>query len=128
MDREDMPKGIQHMAHYYGDIVRKLFVVGGVIMVLALPFYPALLPIPTFFSVLLIVVIAVAAGLTNPTQSAVMAFNTGVALVALIVFEYRAVTAYGEEPVLFLIAQSLALIFFVATYFSTKTVRGSMVH
>lgn len=81
---------------------------------------------PTFLSVLIILIIAVAAGATNPLQKPVMVFDVGVSLVAFILFEYRSVQAYGVENTFFLIAQSLALIFFIATYFSIKTLRGEL--
>lgn len=112
--------------HYYGDIVRQLFIAGGVVMVLTLPFYKNVLPVPTFIAVLAIIIIDIAAGLTNPRQPWVMKLDLGISLIAATVFEYHAVTGYESqlEP-LFWITQGLAVIFFFALYFSIKSARGA---
>jgi len=115
--------------HYYGDTVRRLFVLGGLIMILTLPFFTNLLPVPLFISILAIVVVAIVAGATNPLQKSVAWFNLVTAAVAFLVFEYYAVDAYmmySADSVLFFTNQILALIFFFAVYFSTKTLRGKL--
>lgn len=113
------------LPHYYGDIVRKLFLWGGLIMLLTLPFFNQFLPVPAFVSMLAILVIGLVAGFTNPLQRWVMFLDIVVALVGLIAFEYHAVSQYSVIPLLlFLIDQLLAVIFFFALYFSTKTLRG----
>ncbi|MEK7630987.1 MAG: hypothetical protein AAB417_03085 [Patescibacteria group bacterium] len=116
----------KYAGHYYGDVVRQLFIAGGVIMVLTLPFYKYILSVPSFIMVLAIVIIDVAAGLTNPRQAWVMKLDLGISLIAATVFEYHAVTGYETqtEP-LFWITQGLAVIFFFALYFSIKSVRGA---
>lgn len=117
----------KYAGHYYGDIVRQLFIAGGVIMVLTLPFYKYVIPVPSFVAVLAIVIIDIAAGLTNPRQLWVMKLDLGISLMAAIVFEYHAVTGYETqtEP-LFWITQGLAVIFFFALYFSIKSTRGAL--
>ena len=72
--------------------------------------------------------ISILAGLTNPVQTYVMILNLVVSVFAIIVFEHHAVTQFVVIPtLLFMIDQVLALIFLVAVYYSTKTLRGVMV-
>ena len=113
------------LPHYYGDIVRKLFLLGGLIMLLALPFFNQFLPVPAFVSMLAVLVIGVIAGFTNPLQRWVMLIDIIVSLIGLAAFEYHAISQYNDIPILlFGIDQLLAIIFFFALYFSTKTLRG----
>ncbi len=114
------------LPHYYGDTVRKLFLVAGIIMLVTLPFFSKSLPQPLFISLLAIVVITTFAGFTSPRSFFIVILNALVSLIALLFFEYYAViSASGgiDEP-LFLINQILALISFFALYYSLKTVRG----
>ncbi|MEK7649459.1 MAG: hypothetical protein AAB367_00645 [Patescibacteria group bacterium] len=116
----------KYSGHYYGDIVRQLFVAAGVIMVLTLPFYKYILPVPSLIAVLAIIIVDVAAGLTNPRQAWVMKLDLGISLIAATVFEYHAVTGYASQlDPLFWITQGLAVIFFFALYFSIKSTRGA---
>ncbi|MEK7576851.1 MAG: hypothetical protein AAB482_04130 [Patescibacteria group bacterium] len=113
------------MSHYYGNIIRRLFIVAGIVMLVGNSWLKVLLPVPTFISVLAILLVGIAAGITNPLQKWAMMLNAGIASVLFVVFEYRAIIKYNEvnDP-LFLITEGLAIIFFFALYYSTKTVRA----
>ena len=114
--------------HYYGNIVRTLFLIGAVIMLTTLPFFSTFLVLPAIFSIGALLAISILAGLTNPVQTYVMILNLVVSVFAIIVFEHHAVTQFVVIPtLLFMIDQVLALIFLVAVYYSTKTLRGVMV-
>ena len=110
--------------HYYGDNVRRLFFAGGIVMIITLPFFKYLLPVPVFASVLTMVVIGLAAGLTNPKQRSVIIADVIISAVAFVAFEYQAVIGLGDgtDP-LFFINQALAIIFFIAFYLSIKSLR-----
>ena len=117
------------IGHYYGDLIRRLFIAGGSIMILTLPFFKEIIPIPIFFSIFSIVIIGVFAGLTNPRQKWVNILNAIISAVAFVTFEYFAVNIYtlsGDylKDLFFWTNQTLAIIFFVALYFGAKTVRG----
>ncbi len=113
------------LSHYYGDIVRALFLIGGIVMMLALPFFKNLIPAPYFVSIFALVVIATTAGLTAPSRRWTMRLNLFVSFLGFAVFEYFAVTQYGEvDPALFLTNQLLAFVFFFSFYYSVKTSRG----
>src|SRR3989344_614495 len=115
--------------HYYGDIVRKLFLVGGATMLVILPFLRFFIPFPIFVSILAILVVGFFAGVIVPTQRWAIIMNACVGAFAFVAFEYYAVDAYGKgNEVFFLANQFLAIDFFVAFYFAIKTVRGSFVH
>lgn len=112
-------------SHYYGDTVRQLFVVAGLLMLASGPFFRSALPVPAFVSVLAVLLVGLAAGLINPRQLWTIGLNTVVALVGFVVFEYYALMAYGGVSILFFwVNQILALIFFIALYLSTKTLRS----
>ena len=116
------------LPHYYGDIVRKLFMAAGVIMLISLPFFREFLPVPTLLSLAAILIVSIVAGLTNPMQRWVMALDSFTALVGLFAFEYYAISRYGDIPwLLFGTDQLLAIIFFFALYYSVKTFRGTLV-
>ncbi|KND48493.1 MAG: hypothetical protein AB200_02045 [Parcubacteria bacterium C7867-005] len=113
--------------HYYGDKVRSLLIGAGIIMILTMPFFSGLLPKPAFFSILAVLLLVVLSGLISPAQKVLVALTTLVSAGAFIAFEYYAVSAsqmYGSGSPFFLVNQLLALIFLLATYFGTKSIRG----
>ncbi len=110
--------------HYYGDLVRKLFIASAVAMLVFLPFYDYKIPVPYTVSIFVIVVLGVIAGVTNPLQKWVIVVNNIIAACGVAVFEYMAVNNYDIKSLFFWVNQALALTFLVALYFSTKTFRG----
>lgn len=116
--------------HYYGDVVRFLFLLAAVIMLITLPFLNPNLPVPLILSILIILTIGLVAGVTNPLQKSTSAITTGISSIALVVFEYYAVTTYLASSftnLLFIVNQILALIFLFALYYSTKTLRAKLI-
>src|SRR3989338_1746568 len=93
--------------HYYGDKVRTLFIIGGLIMLASYPFFSSLINAPMPIAILACLALAVFGGLMNPEQKWVIFLNTVIPLVAF-----------------FWVNQVLALIFFFAAYLSTKSLRG----
>lgn len=115
-------------AHYYGDMVRALFLSGAVLMLVSLPFFTNLIPVPATLAILIILAIGTIAGLTNPRQKLVMILNVSISTIAFMIFEYYATVAFRSYSLsnFFLLNQTLALIFFVAFYYSIKSLRGSL--
>lgn len=109
---------------YYGDNIRRLFFAGGVLMIITLPFFNYLLPLPVFGSVLAMLIIGLAAGLTNPRQKSVIIGDVIISAIAFLAFEYHAATGLGNggDP-LFFINQALAILFFISFYLSIKSLR-----
>ncbi|MEK7094472.1 MAG: hypothetical protein AAB903_03995 [Patescibacteria group bacterium] len=117
--------------HYYGDTVRRLFVLAALVMVVTLPFFVKQIEQPLIVTIGAILIIGVAAGLTSPRNPWTAMFNILVAVGGVIAFEWRAVEWYarsGDADSFFWITQLLAVIFLLALYFGLKTMRrvGSM--
>lgn len=118
-----------NVAHYYGDEERVLFLLGGVLMLITLPFVHTIVPFSLYISVVTILILSAIAGMTNPQQRWVNMLNTCIALGGTGVFEYYAVTTNWSiltlNTFIFFIAnQLLAVIFLLASYFCVKTLRG----
>ncbi len=125
-----MPELRRRIPHYYGDSVRVFFVLGAVLILILLPFYPDDIFISTPAALIAIVIFTCAAGLTNPRHAWTWALNMIIASLAVILFGYSAILSYIKysafEP-LFWANQALALNFLLALYFAIKTIRGMMV-
>lgn len=110
--------------HYHGDIVRKLFVAAGVILLVALPIFSELLPISTISLIVAIVVMIFFAALTNPKLRWTNIIDVLIATVGVVVFEFLAVVNYAIDGMSFIASQALALIFLFALYYSARTARA----
>lgn len=121
--------GLNKFPHYYGDIVRILFFIAGILMILSLPLLNGFVPVSLHISIFSILILIFIAGLTNPAQKWVSIVDTLISSVGFVVFEYFAVITFsgGEDFLFFLINQTLAVLFLFAFYFATKTVRGFIV-
>lgn len=116
--------------HYYGDQVRRFFILGALYISVAIFFFPDFVDqAPVAFIIALVILIALAAGLTNPKQSFTAMLNMALAAALFALFQYEAVYGYqtNVELGLSIIRQGAAIIFLIALYFATKTVRGLMV-
>lgn len=118
------------LAHYYGHIVRYLFLAAAVLMIITLPLFYKYLNVPIIFSVFAIAVLGIAAGLTNPKQISSAIVNFVVSCFGFIIFGYVAVKAYenitGDDKYI-ITTVALALIFLFSIYFSMKTLRAELI-
>jgi hypothetical protein len=115
--------------HYYGDIVRYLFLAAGILMLLTLPMFQGFIGLPVIFSILAIAGLGIAAGLTNPQQFISAAVNFSFSVIGFVTFAYSSVASYQsmESTDKFLLTNViLAAIFLFALYFSMKTLRAQM--
>jgi hypothetical protein len=119
---------LSKVPHYYGDLVRGFYIAGGIIMLLGLPFYADKTKIAFGVSLVAILVLVLLASLTNPRQKWVAILNVTFSAAAFLAFEYTAVSQGSLQDAFysgfFWISQLLALDFFLATYYSGKTLRG----
>lgn len=137
MTIRDFPNGQEvrtYIPHYYGDLVRAMFIVAAVAMLITFPFFTELIAIPTLISPATIIALAIVAGLMNPRQKWVLVFNAVVSVIAFLILEYHAYFAFTQldrlvtvNVAFFWVSQVLAVLFFFATYLSVKTVRGRYV-
>lgn len=121
--------------HYYGDSVRTLFILGGLIMIVSYPFFSSFIKAPIAFSIIGVIVLAIFGGLMNPVQKWIMVVNTIISVAAFAIFEYAAVYTYLNLPptqdvyiAFFWVNQVLSLLFFFGAYLSTKTLRGAIIN
>ncbi len=115
--------------HYYGRQIRGLFITSGIIMLLTLPIFNALIPFNGLFSMGMIILVGILAGLLSPLARSVVVLCTLVALVGGFVFEYQAVSGFWQisgafEFWFFAVNELLAVLFFFALYYGNKTLRG----
>ncbi len=115
--------------HYYGREVRSLFIVSAIVMLLTLPVFNSLIPFNGIFSMAMIIVVGFLAGLLSPLSRSVMVVCTLVAALGGFAFEYEAVSTFWQidTPLkwwFFAVNQLLALLFFFALYYGSKTLRG----
>ena len=123
----DEPSNDNPPPHYYGNVVRAFMMFGGVVMLVTLPFFTDIIPQPAFLSIFLILGIVILSGLLSPRHKWLSLLDTLISAAGFILFEYYAISAaetFGNGSAFFLINQALALIFIVATYYGTKTVRS----
>jgi prepilin signal peptidase PulO-like enzyme (type II secretory pathway) len=117
------------LQHYYGDIVRYLFLTAGIIMLLTLPIFQSFIGLPVIFSILAIAGLGIAAGLTNPQQFISAAVNFAFSVIGFVAFAYSSVDTYqnpNSTDKLLITNLLLATIFLFALYFSMKTLRAQM--
>lgn len=113
--------------HYYGDIVRRLFIAVAVIMAVGLPLFMDKVPMPAFISILVILAIGFAAGLTNPKQTWTTIADFSMAILGLVFFEFLSIESYREEngmTLYFFYNQGITVLFFFALYYASKTLRA----
>lgn len=113
--------------HYYGDTVRTLLVIVGLIMVITTPFFYDLIPKLSFFSIFAALVLVILGGFVSPRHRGVVIMSTIAAASAFIVFQYYAISTFGLHGSLnafFFINEILAIICLTATYYGTKSIRG----
>lgn len=113
--------------HYYGDIVRRLFLVSGAVILIALPINNEVLPVHISITTALVIVMIIFAAITNPFQKWVAVVNVWMSGFAVLLFEFLAVVGYADDEMqLFMIRQILSLLFFFALYYSSKTLRAML--
>lgn len=115
--------------HYYGDVVRVLFLIGALIMLAMEPFFSDQIPISTPLSLIIITILVLVAGFTSPRFRFrwIIMCEVFISTIAVIAFGYVGVLAYlrhGGQDLFFWTNEILAIMFLVALYFSAKTVRN----
>lgn len=114
-------------SHYYGDSVRRLFLIGALVMAVSLPFISELIEGYVHFSLFIIILLGLVSGLISPKQRWVITLNLVISLVAVAVFEYYAVNVYSTYSInsfFFWVNQVLSINFLLALYYNSKTFRG----
>lgn len=131
MDHPKEKKVTPTMPHYYGDMVRKLFLIAACAMLFTLPFFTTYIPVTIWTALLIILGLSIFSGLTNPKVFILAILDMVIAIVALLLFGYNAIDAYlryGITEMYFWLNEVLGLLFLISLYLSVKTVRGFVVN
>ncbi|MCX6755529.1 MAG: hypothetical protein NT068_03280 [Candidatus Nomurabacteria bacterium] len=133
MEQTNQENKINYQGHYYGKIIRSIFIVGGLVMLLSFPFFSSLINLPIYIPIITIILFVVIGGLINPLSKWIFIAGSIIPVLALTMFEYYAFNTYQNisnlnsmSVAFFWINQALALMFFFATYLSVKTLRAMM--
>jgi uncharacterized membrane protein len=116
--------------HYHGDQVRVIFVISALIIIIAQS-TGADLPLSTIGAVISATALVIAAGITNQAiywihwMNALLAITGTLLFGSTVVGNYRAGSSFFDPSFLFL--EALALLFLVALYLTTRTIRGKLI-
>lgn len=118
-------------SHYYGSLVRKLFVLAVILQLIIILIDKDLIQFNLVVGVISALAIIMLAGFTSPANKWAIIGDLAFAAVSFVVFEYLAIARQLQvntfSDFIFLIRQALAIIFVIAVYFSAKTVRGLII-
>jgi hypothetical protein len=113
------------ISHYYGDWVRRLFLVSALLSFVAIPVWGDLLQFGTFTQVSAGLLLVLLAGLTNPRTKGVMMLNSLFAAISVLLLESTAIIFRTSESWPLFIAREISgLLMLIAFYFSVKTLRA----
>lgn len=113
------------IAHYYGDLVRRIFIGIGVAILIVAPFFASRSPVELPFEIFGAVVLVCLAALTSPKNKMIMTINAAAAGVGVVASEVMALYFfYAGDSLMFFLREMFAVAFLFALYFSVKTVRS----
>lgn len=127
-DTEGMPIHTESgTPHYYGGIVRMLFIAAGLVLLVAAT-TGATLPLSGNAAIVSAIVLVVLAGVTNPSQLWIHWVNGIIAIFETALFGVSAYNHYHASNIVsdpsFFFVEVLAVLFLVSLYYATKTIRG----
>ena len=114
-------------SHYYGDIIRILFIVNSILILIGLPLFNSILDIPFPITIAGVVYLIAVAGIINPLSFTAAIITLGTAIIGFVFFETLAFSYLlsSTSHIIFGIANQLvAILFLYGLYYSLKTVRG----
>lgn len=115
---------METIPHYYGNIVRNIFLICGILLLVTLPFLKDSISSPLFFSIFSILVLTFFAGVTTPKHRGIIVSDIGISIVFFGLFTYRAVSHFDRIWDLFFLTHIvLACLCLLAFYWSLKTFR-----
>lgn len=111
-------------APYFGNIVRKLFIICGLVILITLPFLKTLTKGPVFYSLIVVLLLAFFAGMTKPKHKAILISDVIISMFGFAFFAYQGIINFQGFLTLFFITNLvLAVLFLFSFYWSVKTAR-----
>lgn len=113
--------------HYYGDLVRKHLFFAAIVIMIAALLDSELRNFYLFIGLFGVVGFTILAGLTSRSSRSIMLTDVLVSAFMFLIFEYYAIAAFVQyenfsHPAFFL-RQTIAVIYLIILYYSTKTTR-----
>lgn len=128
-DYAPYPYGEPIIPHYWGDIIRQLFIVAAALMLVGAPFYADTLRNELPFEIVGALIVVFIASLANPHNKSVFMAGAVAAGVGFLVYELWALNMYFDSTWLrFILREVIAIIFLTAFYYNMKTVRAFVLH
>jgi hypothetical protein len=128
MDQDQKTNKKNPIPHYYGDFVRKLLLGASAVLLVEFLLDQQLLGLNLSFGIFGVLILTLLAGYTSPESRKVIVWNMVFTALSFLFFEYLALREYSTHQEItrgvFIFRQATAIVFLVAFYFSTKTVRG----
>ncbi len=121
--------GYSPVKHYYGDVVRQLFIAGAILMCVGAPYYADTLSAELPFEIVGAIVLIALAALSNPHGRGFITADSVAAGVGLLIYETWSLYRYEDSTwVQFFLRELISIIFLAAFYFSMKTLRAMILH
>jgi hypothetical protein len=118
-----------YIPHYYGDIVRGLFITIALAILVSSALYSRAISAALLLPIVGSMVLITLAALTNPHSKAIMRLNAVASGVGVVVFEVWALTALSSGTLVgFVLFEATAILFVFAFYFSMKTLRSMLMN
>ncbi len=117
---------MKNISDYYSKATQSVFIVAGILMLVTFPYFFTKFEMSTYILLSVVVLLAIAAGLSASGSALAKKMNVAIAIFACAVSSYRAITIFfngSEEPLAifsFWVLQILSLLFFFAIYFSIR--------
>lgn len=128
MAETETPRGFFHgsgIMHYYGDVVREIFVALAVLTLIAVPLAGDLLPVGWPTEIVIAIGLIFLAGFTNPHSATFIACDMIVAALGIFFIESTAITHYQTDSAfLFFLREVAVILLLFAFYHSVKTTRA----
>lgn len=111
--------------HYYGDNVRKLFIIASVMMLVFVPLFGVIAAFVLPLQIVGAMILIVLAALTSPTKELSLVADALAAGAGIVTFEIVAIASYLMDNIVGFIANEvLSFVFILALYFALKTIRA----
>lgn len=115
--------------HYYGDVIRILFLVAAALISIGAPFYTQDLKIELPVLIAATIALACFAALTSPLKTIVMLLDCLISGVGFVIFQLWVLDNFSEATQLAtLLREVIAIVFILAFYYSIKTFRAMLMH
>jgi hypothetical protein len=114
-----------NISHYYGDSVRRFFLVLAVVLLVIAPIFGDASVLLFLLAIMGAFILITLSALTSPRNKLVMVANSAASFTGAVVFELLALAAYRAEAILPMLGlQAVVLAFIFTLYLSLKTVRA----